>query len=402
MKSLADMSIELPRNYEALRKFIDNNVLGERKEEVVHPSEGEQREFVATFGADFEEEKVRQIGMQDLGEWADSRSAINEEPCFPPVVSVVPAAPGSQSIKPLCPQTMAGCVWDAVNWSCAYDVVFMSFWSIYKKFPPSWRDKWIRQAPKWNDFFKTAFDSLIAMAQNERTSQAALSREFTAFRNTFRNQLSKVDPYFKRFGRVRISVSRVLGHIFSSSTESQPYLDQVLVCSTCGGSTNARCFFGLLGSIELLNKYLNEGDKAPRLPLDVAVACYVQHASLEPHRSCCPTCSGLVKVQSLSIPETYWFWIELCGPISPISPSPCLVFDIQDQHQSYTLQAIIYGDNTHFTARLSDQSGAWWKYDGMWKPNVLQPDHIEGEVDLLENDNRLASCLLYCRADIQD
>jgi len=342
------------------------------------------------------------MGKQDPGERANSRPTVNEAPCFPPGGPAVPAASNSKPIRPPRPQTMAGCVWDGINWSCAYDTVFMSVWSMYRKFPPSWRDMWMQQAPKWNGFFKKAFDSLLAMAQNEQTSQAALSHEFTAYRNTFRNLLSGVNPtLFKCLGMIPIAVYPVLSHIFSSSIESQPYLNQVVVCNACGGLTNVRCLFALLGSIELLSKYLDQGDTAPRLPLHTAVTRYVQHASLEPHRTHCSTCPGSVRVQSLSIPEMSWFWIEL-GTISPVSPSPHLFFDIQDQHRVYALQAVIYGDGSHFTARLSDQSATWWKYDGMWKRDMLRPDCVEDEVDLLMNDDRRAEYLLYCRVDIQD
>ena len=62
---------------------------------------------------------------------------------------------------------------------------------------------------------------------------------------------------------------------------------------------------------------------------------------------------------------------------------------------TYTLQAVIYGGNNHFTARLSDESAVWWKYDGIWKPDVQHLDHVEHEVDLLVNDERPAVCLLY-------
>ena len=97
-----------------------------------------------------------------------------------------------------------------------------------------------------------------------------------------------------------------------------------------------------------------------------------------------------------------WFWIELSGTTSPISPSSDLVFDIPGQHQVYTLRAVIYHGMDHFTARFPDQLGTWWKYDGMWNTSVLRVDHVENEVDLLENDNRQAAYLLYCRADFRE
>lgn len=401
MKSLARMSVELPEIYKSFREFIDNNVFGEEEEEVVHPSMEKQGVFLQKFNAKFEEEKARRKERQDKKERADSRSAIDEAPGHPASGSVFTVAPNPRSTEPPHPQIIAGCVWDRNNWSCAYDTAFMCFWSIYKKSPPSWRNNWSLHAPKWYKFFGAAFQSLLTMAQDERTSQVALCNEFSAYRETFRTKLNIHDPtYFKR-GKVSISVSQILGHVFSDSGESQPHLNQVVVCDTCHQSTLSRCCFTLLGTMELLCKYLTEDDTGPRLPLQDGVTRFIQNALREPHCSRCPNCSKLVKVQSLSMPEMPWLWIEFFGTVSPISPSPRLVFNLQDQHQTYTLEAIIYGGENHFTARLSDESDLWWTYDGMWKPDVLRTDRIEHEADLLDNGDRHAVCLLYRRTDFQ-
>ena len=102
------------------------------------------------------------------------------------------------------------------------------------------------------------------------------------------------------------------------------------------------------------------------------------------------------------MPETTWVWIKISDCISLISPLPCLVFGLQDQWQVYTLQAVIYLGGDHFTARFLDQSTTWWKYDGMWGFGAPCVDHIEDEVDLLENDGRRAVFLVYCRVDFRD
>ena len=49
MKSLEQMSVELPGTYESFRKFIDDNVFGRGEAEVVHPSMEKQREFRRKF-----------------------------------------------------------------------------------------------------------------------------------------------------------------------------------------------------------------------------------------------------------------------------------------------------------------------------------------------------------------
>ena len=333
----------------------------------------------------------------------DPRTADNA-PHLPIVDSVVATILDPQQAGgPSLPQIEAGCAWDRDNWSCSYDTVFMSFWSVYKKSSPGWRDKWRQQAPEWNEFFGAAFDSLLTIAQDGRTSQAGLSRKFTSFRETFRDELSRINPTcFRRYGMVLASVCRILGHIYSNSIECEPYLNQVVACDQCGISMYDRSSFALLGSTPLLNRFLNEDDTAPFLPLQTAVTRYIQHLSHEPRRNRCSTCFGPLRVATLSIPEMAWLWIELSDPISPITPSPRLVFSFEDQRRIYTLQAVIYHGGDHFTARLSDRSARWWKYDGMWRFGVPRIDCVENETDLLTNDGRRASFLLYCQADSQD
>ena len=328
----------------------------------------------------------------------------NNVPCLPiahPTTTIAHRSKPTAS-DPQHHQIEAGCVWDRDNWSCSYDTVFMSFWFIYRKSSPGWRDKWRQQAPKWNGFFGEAFNSLLLMVQT-KPSREALSRKFTSFRETFRNNLSHINPvYFPRRGQVLTSVCRIFNHIFSRSIEAEPYLKQVVACDWCGSSTPMHYSFSLLGSSGFLEGYHHENDTGPFLPLQTALTRHVQHVSQEPGPGHCKTCYGELRVESLSMPETMWLWIELCDIISPVTPSPRLVFDLQDQRQVYTLQAVIYIGGGHFTAQFLHQSATWWKYDDMWRFGAPCIDHIEDEVDLLKNDDRRAAFLVYCRADCQD
>jgi hypothetical protein len=240
------------------------------------------------------------------------------------------------------------------------------------------------------------------MAQNARTSQAELAQEFTSFRETFREELSQINPeYFQRYGAVLASVCHVLSRVFGDSIDSQPHLDQSLVCDWCGISTHCRCRFTLLGSSDLLEEYLNEDD-GPFLPLQTAVTPYVQRFSQEPYRDRCSACSGPLNVESLSVPQMPWLWIELEGAVSPVTPSYRLVFGLQHQRRAYTLQAVIYFGGSHFTVRALDQSSKWWKYDGMWRFGAPRIDDVEDEADLLECDGRRAAYLLYRQEEVPD
>ena len=196
-----------------------------------------------------------------------------------------------------------GCAWSGENWSCAYDAVFMSFWSIYRGSSPSWQRKWRQQSPIWGNLLGAAFDLLLTTTQCRQISQAALSQEFTTFRDEFRDKLSQVNPeYFRCHGAVLASVCQVLGRVFGGSIGCEPYLAQLVACDQCNISVYNHCPLTLLGSTQLLSEYLNEDEVGTPLPLQMAVTRYVQHLSQDPHRNCCFTCSGPPRVESLSIP----------------------------------------------------------------------------------------------------
>ena len=331
--------------------------------------------------------------------------ATSNTPCPPIIYSVTTITHDPQSTESEHRQIEAGCAWDRINWSCSYDSVFMSFWFIYRYSSSGWRSKWRQQAPKWNDSLGGAFDSLLSLAQSSQSSEAELSRKFTSLRETFRNDLSRVNPtHFQHHGQVLASVCRILGHIFvgSGPGESEPHLEQMVACDWCNTSAPMRCSFGLLGSDRLLEIHRRDDDIEPFLPLQIAVTRYIQHFSQKPQRDRCRTCFGPLRVASLSMPETTWLWIELSDPISPVTPSPRLVFGLKDQLRVYTLRAVIYTGGDHFTARLLDQSATWWKYDGMWRFGVPRVDQIDDELGLLENDHRRAAFLIYCEVDRQD
>jgi len=188
----------------------------------------------------------------------------------------------------------------------------------------------------------------------------------------------------------------------SGPSVCEPHLEQVAACDRCHTLRPMHCLFGLLGSSDLLDIHHHKGDIGPFLPLQTMVTRYIQYASHEPQHNRCYTCSGQLRVKSLSMPEMTWLWIELCDDVSPITPSPRLVFGLWDQRQVYALQAVIYLGGEHFTARLLDQSATWWKYDGMWEFGVPRVDRVKDEVDLLKKDDRRAAFLVYCRVDCQD
>jgi hypothetical protein len=136
--------------------------------------------------------------------------------------------------------------------------------------------------------------------------------------------------------------------------------------------------------------------------LQIAVTRYIEYNLHEPYLHRCSGCTGQLAVQSLTIPDMAWLWFELRDPVSPISPSLCLVFDARGQRRVYTLQAVIYTGGCHFTARLFDRSDVWWNYNDMRRYGEPRAEHILDERELLRNGDRRAAYLLYGQVDHSD
>lgn len=285
----------------------------------------------------------------------------------------------------------AGCVWVMEDWSCSYDAVFMSFWSIYEQSSMGWRSDWIRHSQDWNTPLSNNFDHLIILADTPVDTRDH-AMWFSRYRNRFRDQLSQANPVsFPRRGPVPASASRILEIMFGRDTG--PYLEQDLICPNCGGSSQ----------VEAETRFLTAGfgrDRKRSTPLQTVWEDFIRRSTTRVSHfgSNCCHCQGRNKVQGLRMPDTPWIWFERERK-SPISPSPILTFDFPTQQLSYSLQAIIYAGGNHFTTRFRDRSGRWWNHDGQLFSGVPQSDDIRSEADLLANGSRFACIYIYRRDD---
>ena len=83
----------------------------------------------------------------------------------------------------------AGCVWARNDWSCAYDTVFMAFFTIYWQSSASWRGDWKRQSPEWTVQLSDRFDLLLEASNSPNHSPKTLSEWFSSLRDQFCDQL---------------------------------------------------------------------------------------------------------------------------------------------------------------------------------------------------------------------
>lgn len=288
----------------------------------------------------------------------------------------------------------AGCVWTRPDWSCAYDVVFMAFFSIYRQSSLTWRDDWRKQSPEWTTQLADRFDLLLEALDLPGYSRDALSKVFSRLRDHFRDQISSFNPQrFPRRGQVLTSVCAILELLFGSVRG--PGIEQHVSCTSCGLASRTSRHFPYLGLPVLAEDYRRETD--PRFaPSETLLARFVE--SMATKSPPCGACHGPTQIQSITMPNSPWIWFETNGDTT-MAPSPTMLIKLSNRHIVYDLHAIIYLGGDHFTARMQDSPHSWWSYDGMWEFGVPRHDRIQITTDLLYNGRRHAAFFIYRRSD---
>ena len=93
-----------------------------------------------------------------------------------------------------------GCVWDPDDYSCAFDAVFMAFYSMYGRSDQIWRNTWKGESPQWNVPLGNLFDLLLSIATNNYSPREH-SSWFSRCRDIFRDQVTESNPGIFRRGR---------------------------------------------------------------------------------------------------------------------------------------------------------------------------------------------------------
>ena len=288
-------------------------------------------------------------------------------------------------------QHLAGCKWTSKNWSCPYDAVFMSLWSIYNQSSPGWREDWVGHSSHWNSPLSKDFDHLILLANTPLKADEE-AECFSRYRDRFREQLSHVDSKsFPRQGQVSAAVSRILGHTFGRS--GGPYIEQHLICPRCETLTETKidtCFVTIGAK--------RKSNRRDFVSLAGIWEEFLKHHQTKPLRQAECHCGGQNEVKRLRMPDTPWIWFER-NQNPPIGLSLTIRFGPLSQQLVYSLRAIIYSGGLHFTVRFREGLDGWWKHDGQIASGVPQPDNIQSETELLMNDERFAHILIYRRDD---
>ena len=261
-------------------------------------------------------------------------------------------------------QFQAGCVWTRDDWSCAYDAVFMAFFTIYWQSSASWRGNWKQRSPEWTVRLSDRFDLLLDASNSPNHSPKTLSEWFSSLRDQFRDQLSSHDPQkFPRRGPFLASVCAILELLFGSA--HRPGIEQHLFCANCRTKSQVSHHFPFLAFPFFPTNYRRDTD--PRfVPAGTLLARFVESLVTPSNPPQCRVCHGTMQVQFLSMSDFPWMWFEINGN-NTMSPSPTMPIELFGQRLVYDLYSVIYSGENHFTAHMRDPSNEWWSYDGMWR-----------------------------------
>jgi len=254
----------------------------------------------------------------------------------------------------------AGCRWSSVDWSCAYDSVFMILFYVFRSAPPSWRLRWDEDGEKRNKL--TSFFNVLTASDSNLNSPEL----FDSFRDEMRDDLTADSPaVFPRFGARMTSVSAILEHFF-------PSCEREMQCLEPGGA----------------HRVLNEPLPCLCFPADVTgskpptattLQCWLDDwiQSLSDRlraRSLHDHSVQQSRIVLSHTPPILFFEVPL-GPENSLSPELHLEIACQQGTGVYTLAGIVYFDHQHFSTRLFTDVQVW-DYDG--QQNQGRPQRAAG------------------------
>jgi len=240
----------------------------------------------------------------------------------------------------------SGLVWDADNWSCAYDALFVILHNI-----------WIQDTISWSRWFMSINNRhLTALTKGFKCSlEGELSLE--EVRDSIRDQLNTEDPVAFPYGPVGTSVGRLASEIFWTD---HPITSSYTVCSNCDYEglkrdhslgyvfTPAQAMF-TVGSTSKLMEYLGHDSQHP-----------------------CPECMcDTAKVVTYNDPPELLI-IEYPGSRIKTSHRITFVTDAGPVHLH--LRGVVYLGGYHFTSRVVSDDGTLWYHDGISTGHVCYTD----------------------------
>ncbi len=295
------------------------------------------------------------------------------------------------------PARYVGTSWDAVDWSCAYDVVVVPLFHTLRTHPVAFSSAVQRVSPYMTHLVQH-FHLL-----SRRTED--LQPHLNDIRNSLRDMLSSASPdHFPRRGAVPIGAFDVLYAICGPSS-----IEGVgdVVCSTCHHSQlrdppSSQPLGHFARPPLILHIHSNQAHAA------ISFACWlrtftlnsVAHATLSSVRQACARCSSpaplVFRFDVTSAPRL--FFVDVSEWILSTSPQVALNFPVLNGPTlTYRLCGAIYHGANHWTCRWITREAQVWGHDGRLHRGKLVP-HGKARVDS-DDTSTSTGCFLGSSVD---
>ncbi|KAF8962225.1 hypothetical protein BDZ97DRAFT_1611458, partial [Flammula alnicola] len=251
----------------------------------------------------------------------------SESPAKSPAEKVKRVARCAESQESVGP---CGLIWDADNYSCAYDSIFTVLHSI-----------WLRDTRVWQRRLGDISSNLELLS---RGFEQALNNESTLemARNRVRDSMIRTNPAHYPIGMRFTNICRVVdgiipGHLCGIST---------LACDVCGyRQANPLVHFGEHIELTSTGRFHNDSEDTN-----------------------CPDCVLQQSVNKLSVSiwlerMPYLIFVEFSSPRYIIDHE--LNYNTDGFEVQFRLAGLIYGGQNHFVCRIVDAAGAVWYHDGI-------------------------------------
>lgn len=240
-------------------------------------------------------------------------------------------------------ESPVGIIWDADNYSCAYDAIFTVLCNI-----------WIQDTKKWTKWFCWLSNPLEKLAYNYRETLHG-KKTLEAARNNVRKMLHQTNSNMFPYGQIGTNVAE-LARQWMIRPESPCYAK--LKCIICNKSDTA-------DAPEKFMHILSSGMKS--------INGWFQHWQEEPSIDCqqCHNKQHIICRFNMP-PEILMFSLNVSG----IAISTIQVKGANNKDTILPLKGIVYSGDFHFTSRIISNKDVWF-HDGMITKSKCQKEgHI--------------------------
>jgi hypothetical protein len=327
-------------------------------------------------------------------------------PAAPPAPAPAAAAPPAPPpAPPLSPFAPAGCTWNAEDWSCPYDSLIMSFYSVFVQASSEWQAEWRAldpQADSWSMCLTYLMESILAAGHDNNAV-------FNQASNTVHAKLHAQEPSTFPYGPVPAPVGHATyKSMYQPMASLMEMMDSQYCMNECMPSTqvSARALHnlvlpGYIPSLSQVHAHSHPGQHYD-MPLRDVVHEWMTPPSSQASCSECNT-ELIHKRALMAAPPLLYFELSVgaldrSGTTLHSSVPSTLNIPVHSQVEDvrYTLRSIIYFGALHFNVRMLTDTSVW-KCDGqvqqgqpIWEGNI-------DDIDLSFSGSKQAMVVLYVR-----